>query len=167
PSRRRNTGSSLKAGTWLHNPPTPGRLGLMIDQKSSTSSFGFISTGRSSSSSISPGIITCPICPLMPDFADSCNTLWASSRACSRPRSTLGGTTSIATVFKVNELLLIERLVPPRQVRRREPASRHAPRQHSEAVEAVVRGRSIASHQLFRGRQNPLDSAAPNRLVGP
>ena len=38
----------------------------MIDQYSRTSSFGFISMGRSSSSSIIPGIMTCRIRPSMP-----------------------------------------------------------------------------------------------------
>ena len=59
----------MNAVTWVHSPFMPGSSGLMIDQKSSTSIFGFISMGRSSSSSIMPGIMTCRIRPSRPDSA--------------------------------------------------------------------------------------------------
>ena len=85
----------------------PGSSGLIIVQKSRTSSLGFISTGRSPSSSIMPGIITWRMRPASPASAEQRTTFSASSRACSRPRSTFGGTSSKAIVFKLTALLHI------------------------------------------------------------
>ena len=68
-NRLRSVGSSRNAVTWVHSPFTPGSSGLMIDQKSSTSILGFISMGRSPSSSIIPGIMTCRIRPSSPASA--------------------------------------------------------------------------------------------------
>ena len=107
-SRSRSVGSSRNAVTCVHSPLTPGSSGLMIDQKSSTSIFGFISRGRSPSSSIMPGIITWRIRPASPASSELLSTFWASSKACSRPRSTFGGTSSSAMVLRLNGLLLIE-----------------------------------------------------------
>ena len=89
-SRCRSVGLSRNAVTWVHRPFTPANSGLMVVQNSRTSIFGFISIGRSSSSSIIPGIITCRIRPSRPASAEQRSTLCASSSACSRPLSTFG-----------------------------------------------------------------------------
>lgn len=111
-SRRCNDGSSMNAVTCVHRPWTPANSGLMIDQKSSTSSFGCIGMGLSSSSAIIPGIITCRIRPSSPDAAEYCTTLRASSIARSLPPSRFGGTSSSAIVLRVTRLLFVKRVLP-------------------------------------------------------
>ena len=101
----RRAGSSRNDVTWVHSPREPGSSGRISDQYSKTSILGFISMGRSSSSSIIPGIMMWPIST--PVCCDNVRTLIASSMAYCAPRSTFGGTSSSATVLSgTNDTLL-------------------------------------------------------------
>ena len=87
PRRSASSGLAWKAVTWVQSPLTASSSGLTARQKSSVSIRGLISTGRSLSSAIIPGIITCRTWPSSPLARHCSASLRPSAVARSVPAS--------------------------------------------------------------------------------